>query len=251
MGCSSGPDVVEDGLVLCLDAGSKRSYPGTGTTWTDTVGANDGTLTNMDASNFSDDNGGSLTFDGTDEDIDVSIQDIAGFEFGSISIWFNLDTSKTTNHLFYYGIPSDIYKSLAIVIGQATNSVNDESCYFGLINGADFDGGKKYLAVVRKGHTFYQDSKWHNIVCTVGSTGCSIFMDGVKQSLYFLFSSSSSATGFTNIDNATSARVGARDLTGYNNNYSSGKISNVLIYNRALTADEVRRNYLSTKERYQ
>jgi hypothetical protein len=76
-------------------------------------------------------------------------------------------------------------------------------------------------------------------------------MDGVKQSLYFLFSSSSSATGFTNIDNATSARVGARDLTGYNNNYSSGKISNVLIYNRALTADEVRRNYLSTKERYQ
>ena len=250
MSLSHSPRIVTDGLVLYLDAANQRSYPKSGTTWSDLKGSNHGTLTNMDASNFDSANGGSLTFDGTDEDIDVSIQDIAGFEFGSISIWFNVDTSKTNNQLFYYGIPSDINKSLAISVGQATNSVNDESCYFGLINGADFDSGKKYLAVVRKGHTFYQDSKWHNIVCTVGSTGCSIFMDGVKQSLYFLFSSSSSATGFTNIDNATSARVGARDLTAYDNNYSSGKISNVSIYNRALTGDEVRQNYLATRGRY-
>lgn len=250
MGCSSGPDIIEDGLVLCLDAASKRSYPGTGTTWTDLRGDNNGTLTNMDASNFDQANGGSLTFDGTNEDVDVSIQNIAGFEFGSISIWFNLDTSSATNELFYYGIPSDVNKRLDISIGQTTSSLNDESCYFGLVNGADFNSGKKYLAVVRKGHTFYQDSKWHNIVCMVDSAGCSIFMDGVKQSLTFLFSSSSSATGFTNIDNATSARIGARNLDGYDNNYSSGKISNVSIYNRALTADEVRQNYLSTKERF-
>jgi len=249
MGSSYNPAIVTDGLVLCLDAANQRSYPKSGTTWSDLAGANDGTLNNME-DNFDPTNKGSLTFDGTDEDIDVSIQDIAGFEFGSISIWFNVDTSKTTNQLFYYGIPSDINKRLDISVGQATSSVNDESCYFGLVNGADFDSGKKYLAVIRKGHTFYQDSKWHNIVCTVGSTGCSIFMDGVKQSLYFLFSSSSSATGFTNIDNATSAKVGARYVTGYNNNYSSGKISNVSIYNRALTADEVRRNYEATVGRY-
>mgnify|MGYP000026478511 CR=1 FL=1 len=132
-----------------------------------------------------------LQFHTTNEDVDVSIQNIAGFEFGSISIWFNLDTSNTTNELFYYGIPSDVNKRLDISIGQATSSLNDESCYFGLVNGADFNSGKKYLAVVRKGHTFYQDSKWHNMVCTVGSAGCSIFMDGVKQPLTFLFSSSS------------------------------------------------------------
>ena len=53
MGCSSGPDIIEDGLVLCLDAGSKRSYPGTGSTWTDLKGVNNGTLTNMDEANFS------------------------------------------------------------------------------------------------------------------------------------------------------------------------------------------------------
>ena len=35
MATGIGPDIVEDGLVLALDAGSTRSYPGTGTTWYD------------------------------------------------------------------------------------------------------------------------------------------------------------------------------------------------------------------------
>ena len=35
MGAYGGPDIVTDGLVLSLDAGSERSYPGTGTTWYD------------------------------------------------------------------------------------------------------------------------------------------------------------------------------------------------------------------------
>ena len=61
MGCSSGPDIIQDGLVLCLDAASKRSYPGTGTVWTDLKGGNNGTLTNMDAAHFSSDNVGGLT----------------------------------------------------------------------------------------------------------------------------------------------------------------------------------------------
>ena len=35
-----GPNIVTDGLVLALDAASKRSYPGTGTTWYDLSGNN-------------------------------------------------------------------------------------------------------------------------------------------------------------------------------------------------------------------
>lgn len=35
MGFHRGPTIVTDGLVLLLDAGSKRSYPDTGTTWYD------------------------------------------------------------------------------------------------------------------------------------------------------------------------------------------------------------------------
>jgi hypothetical protein len=38
MGAFGGPDIVKDGLVLALDAGSERSYPGTGTSWYDLSG---------------------------------------------------------------------------------------------------------------------------------------------------------------------------------------------------------------------
>jgi len=33
-----GPKTVTNGLVLCLDAADKNSYPGSGTTWTDVSG---------------------------------------------------------------------------------------------------------------------------------------------------------------------------------------------------------------------
>ena len=60
--------IVTSGLVLCLDAANRKSYPGTGTAWTDLSGrGNNGTLTNMDGTNFNSANGGSLTFDGSNE----------------------------------------------------------------------------------------------------------------------------------------------------------------------------------------
>ena len=44
MGVTYNNRIVTDGLVLCLDAASKRSYPGTGTTWTDLKGDNNGSF---------------------------------------------------------------------------------------------------------------------------------------------------------------------------------------------------------------
>ena len=38
MGFYRGPNIVRNGLQLALDAGSSRSYPGTGTTWYDLSG---------------------------------------------------------------------------------------------------------------------------------------------------------------------------------------------------------------------
>jgi len=61
-----GPDIVTDGLVLALDAASERSYPGTGTAWTDITGKSEnGVLSNSPT--FSNDNYGVLDFDGTDD----------------------------------------------------------------------------------------------------------------------------------------------------------------------------------------
>ena len=66
MGITYNPRIVTDGLVLALDAGNVKSYPGSGTTWTDLSGrGNTGTLTN--GPTYSSANGGSLVFDGVDD----------------------------------------------------------------------------------------------------------------------------------------------------------------------------------------
>ena len=66
-----GPKIVTNGLVLALDAADKNSYPGTGTIWKDlTTNANNGTLVNTPT--FSNSNGGTLLFNGTNQAIDVT-----------------------------------------------------------------------------------------------------------------------------------------------------------------------------------
>ena len=63
MGAYTGPEIVNTGLVLALDAGNIKSYPGSGTTWTDRSGlGNTGTLTN--GPTYSN---GAIVFDGVDD----------------------------------------------------------------------------------------------------------------------------------------------------------------------------------------
>ena len=62
----NSPPIVTDGLVLYLDAANTKSYPTTGTTWNDLLGAiSGGTLIN--GPTFNSANGGSIVFDGVDD----------------------------------------------------------------------------------------------------------------------------------------------------------------------------------------
>ncbi len=70
MGFYRGPNIVTDGLVFAVDAGSTRSYPGSGTTTTSLVGSATGTLNN--GVGFTSSFGGGFTFDGTDDNISIS-----------------------------------------------------------------------------------------------------------------------------------------------------------------------------------
>ena len=65
MSVKSSVGVVTDGLVFYVDAGNGSSYPGSGTTWSDLIGSNDGTLTN--GPTYDSGNGGSIVFDGTND----------------------------------------------------------------------------------------------------------------------------------------------------------------------------------------
>jgi len=73
MGVTYNPRIVTDGLVFCVDAANKRSYPGSGSTWNDlSKNRNNGTLNNMTSANVINTNGGVFLFDAADDYIDTS-----------------------------------------------------------------------------------------------------------------------------------------------------------------------------------
>ena len=85
-------NIVQDGLVLNLDAGNANSYPGSGTTWSDLSGTgNNATLVN--GPTYSSTDGGSIVFDGTNDYVAETSGLSDSFLQGdwSISFWANFD----------------------------------------------------------------------------------------------------------------------------------------------------------------
>ena len=70
MGVFAGPEINEDGLILVLDAGNTKSYPGSGTTWSDLSGnGNDGTI---NGATHTSGTGGYFDFDGSNDYVSFS-----------------------------------------------------------------------------------------------------------------------------------------------------------------------------------
>ena len=96
MAASSGPDIVDDGLIFCVDAKNTKSYPGSGTTWSTLAGSTDGTLTNSPTFNSS----GHFEFNPSDdENIDCGTGLNSTLEAYtnsiSVSVWFKSTNSGT------------------------------------------------------------------------------------------------------------------------------------------------------------
>ena len=69
MSVAYNSSIVTNGLVLCLDAGNPRSYPGSGTLWNDVSGnGNNGTLNNSPT--YTSGVNGYFTFDAVNDYVD-------------------------------------------------------------------------------------------------------------------------------------------------------------------------------------
>ena len=222
MGVTYNNRIVTDGLVLCLDAASKRSYPGTGTTWTDLVGSNNGTLVN--GPTFDSSNAGNIVFDGTDDYINMG--DILSAPSSlSIFSWVNCDVFVEFPIVIKgIGAVGTREYGLFIFSGVVRGYVADESA-----------GDVDYV----DGATSLSTGSWFNVGMTWTGSTLSVYLNGSLDN--------STSTSVSEIENLSSPLTIGKDTSP---DYANGKISNVSIYNRALTADEVRQNYLSTKERY-
>jgi len=233
MGVTYNNRIVTDGLVLCLDAASKRSYPGTGTTWTDLKGGNNGTLTN--GPTFDTGNGGSIVFDGTN-DFSQSYPFNGDFSSNSYTITCWGKSYTSASRTTYFGFRSSgndwAYNHLCFMTWNTSFSPYSMMLFVG--NGSTYQN-----APVDSSGIFSNKkvTEWNFITITITPTTVYLYLN--DDQFYDWSSIISYRASFDRF------WVGTRG-----NAYFNGNISNVSIYNRALSADEIRRNYLSTKERY-
>ena len=233
MAINAGPKIVEDGLILCLDAANKKSYPGAGTTWTDlTANKKTGTLTNM-ANNFSTDGAGSLIFDGTDEYVVAAYTQAARIGTGNhtISAWVkNLDDNAED----FVGTGTSQGDILLMI-------------YFAAGGGS---GGFRGHAWSSTGASNTIDSpnaigtgSWNYLTQRVSWGGnIDLFENGVLVKTQALSGSAPSSS-------RTNLYIGARNAS-YHAKFN-GNIAATHFYNRALSASEVLQNYNATKWRFQ
>ena len=238
MSVDYNPRVVTHGLVLALDAGNTKSYPGSGTAWTDLSGqGNNGTLYNM-SNNFDTANGGSLTFDGTDENVEISSFDVStlmnGLNNFSISLWINSDS-----------FPASTNSAISPIIFDAS------SRYLYLVFG-DSAPADQFSVRVNQNSTWQSpvqnnsalsNGTWYNMFVTYNSSsGYILYQNGTSVDTS---NTTGSITSFTNTD----IRIGGSGGAG-STRYYDGKISQTLIYNKTLTAAEVEQSYNALKGRY-
>ena len=237
MGTFGGPKpIVTEGLVFAVDATNYQSYPGSGTTWSDMVGGNDGTLTN--GPTFDSGNGGSIVFDGTDDYMSTTYStptSLQGDPNFTVCGWFK--KSGNWSNGATWGIGGD--SSLQGINSWNYNNTNEISI--------DMWG----RATLSTGET-YSDTDWKFISwCkTAGAfnpTNISIYVNLTKYTGDdFTVLRSNYDTPNINSNGIVLARAGANT----NNYYGKPIISNFKIYSRVLTEQEITQNYNALKSRF-
>jgi hypothetical protein len=220
MGVFAGPEVAEDGLVLCLDAANSKSYPGSGTTWTDLSGnGNNGTLTN--GPTFNSANGGSIVFDGVNDDITITSYQLSTSDSSApytLSAWINR-TGTTTG---------------GGIITQYSGNFADRFGFRERNSKLSWWKGGSDLAISTDN---IPTNVWKYVVGVKRTdNSVSIYIDGTEV-----------GTGTDNLDfeNVTLKIGRFGSSTAF-----SGNIAQVSIYNRALTAAEIQQNFIATRSRF-
>jgi hypothetical protein len=231
MSVSGGPDIVENGLVLYLDAGNTRSYLGSGTIWTDVSGNNNsGSLTN--GPTFSNENGGSIVFDGVDDYVAVGNP-------SSLNISSQITLSAWVNLPLYSGSFVDI-----IAKGLSFGG-SDASYYLGIINDGRFSfeivgaGRVRRSILLSAAITSTFNDRWIHFMGTYNGTLQNLYVNGdLRGTNTYSALDIDITTGNVNVGGTPSARR------------ITGKIAQVSIYNRVLTPQEILQNYNATRSRF-
>jgi hypothetical protein len=218
MSLSHSPQISLNGLVLCLDAANRKSYPGSGTTWTDLSGrGNNGTLTNGPI--YSSANGGSIVFDAVDD----------GFSG-------NFTCNKT-----YYSVDFWCYPTALTDYNWAIgfNSFWGDFGIHTTSAGGVYVGTSIASRISPWRNNVYVVNTWQNFTWTFDNGAAKFYKNAVLEtSANLALSTSTQFTGW-----------GGGGLGAGNN--LTGRLANFKVYsNKALSAAEIKQNYNALKSRY-
>jgi hypothetical protein len=219
MGVSGGPDVIQDGLVLALDAADRNSYPGSGTAWRD-VGGNNSNATLVNGVTYN------TTYNG-------------GFSFNAASSnYISLPAVLNTNADF-------------TIIFTSTNPSN-EGCLFSGVPGTT-PGNLQ----IRTSSTNVSLVK--NTIAELGNFGANSATPLNTTNVFVIGLNKAATTSYCYINgvfistlalNQTFTTTNPSLGASTNGEYFTGTMYNFSFYNRLLSATEIRQNYNSLKSRF-
>lgn len=225
MGISYNPSIIVNNLVVYLDSGNKKSYPGSGNIWTD-LSLNKNNTTLVNSPTFISNNLGTLSFNGSTQ-YGSFVGSANNFGLGSIECWCKCDTP--TNNL------NQQIVSRTNTSAGTFNLVKNNSNFFEF--SIRLTTGIQYKIVSNSVAT----ADWTHLVGTYDGTTQKIYVNATQQSATTNISGLLDTTGTLNINVA-------RDTTG--TEYFAGQISIIKLYNRALTSAEILQNFNAIQSRF-
>ena len=234
MATKYNPKIVMDNLVLYVDAGNTKSYTSSSaTTWTDISGS--GNNATLSGATYKSDNGGCITFDGSNDYGYISSLDVPNRPF-TASIWIKHETNLNSWQSY---------------MGQdSSDSGNHGSLYFQKRDPSQSPGNAFSIAIrpdnsdstTKVNGTTASLNVWTNLCGVVSSSDLKIYVNGELE-------------GTTSNSNTMAPRtgnfvIGAAYYNGSVVDYFKGKMSTVMVYSNALTAAEVKQNFDAHKGRY-
>jgi hypothetical protein len=213
-------------LFVQLDASNTASYPGTGTTWTDLQGNDNGTLINGPTFNAA--NGGSIVTDGVNDYIRVGRVTGTGTSTQSMTyeLWINPADNDGNIMSMSQSNPQDGWNMPPIAAS----------------------GGRFRGKVWANNYIFsnnFTQGTWYQVVLTWNypSRTQSLYVNGVLNAAQGGITYASS-----NVDNFL--YLGQQNPGADNTGMFGGRYGIFRIYNRALSANEILQNFNANRSRY-
>jgi hypothetical protein len=238
MAYNFSPKIITDGLIICLDAANTRSYPGSGTTWSDlSRGESNGILIN--GPTFSSDGRGSIVFDGVNDYVNLGNKDTFTNPNGfSINIWFKPSTYSETSSAPL----AEKYQAsgLEFVFGSLSTNL------FAWVYDNNTNGYRgRYLTNM---DSFAPRNVWSNFVYTYDGQGLTssskIYINGMQRD-----TTDFTAGTFTTIRNTPTPLSIGRFNQGIGGPIK-GNVGIFNFFNKTLTVSEILQNYNATKTRF-